>query len=84
MGSYRVLGVLGVCLRLSSSYYFLHALHFRSVLRGLTLPVVEYFSTRLGSSDCCIEVLRLVIRLQNTLEAVHVPNIYGAGCSLYS
>ena len=58
--------------------------YFRSVLRGLTLLVVDYFSIRLGSSDCCIEVLRLVIRLPNKLEAVQVPNIYGAGYTLYS
>ena len=76
--------VLDVCLGLYFSYYFLHALYFRSVLRGLTLSVVEYSSTRLGSSYCCIKALRLVITLQNKLEAVQVPNIKGAECSLYS
>ena len=84
MGNYRVT----ICSRCLSLFVFFLLLLTCTVLSfctsWLTLPVVEYFSTRLGSSDCCIEVLSLVMRLQNKLEALQVPNIYGAGCSLYS
>ena len=48
---------LGVCLCLPSSYYFLCAMYFRSLLRGLTLPVVNYPSTRVGSSDFFAETI---------------------------
>ena len=85
MGNYRVI----ICSRRLSLLVFFLLLLTCTVLSlcnswASLLPVVEYFSTTLLSSDCCIEVVRLVIRLQNKLEALQVTNIYGAGCSLYS
>ena len=47
------LHLLGVCLCLPSSYYFLCPLYLPSLLHGLTLSVVKYPSIRVGISDFC-------------------------------
>ena len=56
-GAAEGLYFLGVCICLPSSYYFLCALYFRSLLRGLTLPVVNYLSIRVGSSDFFVGII---------------------------